>query len=68
MRVACVTKKAAISIVECERVIGEANDNYVKGWIEGDDEKLKEIGTRIELDPQKSKDYLNSDDLMQEAE
>ncbi|MBF0985062.1 MAG: ferredoxin-type protein NapG, partial [Campylobacter sp.] len=34
----------------------------------GDDERLKEIGTRIELDPQKSKDYLNSDDLMQEAE
>ncbi len=65
---ACVTKKAAISIVERERVIGEANDNYVKGWIEGDDERLKEIGTRIELDPQKSKDYLNSDDLMQEAE
>ena len=38
---ACVTKKAAISVVERERVIGISSDNYVKGWIKGDDAKLR---------------------------
>ena len=64
---ACVTKKAAIGVVERERVIGISSDNYVKGWIKGDDAKLKDADTKINLDPQKSKDYLNEDDLMEGA-
>lgn len=39
---ACVTKKAAIFVLPLELGLGEAGDNYVKGWIEGDDKKLKD--------------------------
>ena len=53
--------------MERERVIGISSDNYVKGWIKGDDAKLKDADTKIKLDPQKSRDYLNEDDLMEGA-
>ncbi|MCI6988607.1 MAG: ferredoxin-type protein NapG [Campylobacter sp.] len=62
---ACITKKAAINVIPREFVIGELNENYVMGWIDGGDEKLKDADTAIKLDSQKGLDYLNSgDDLL----
>ncbi|MGB2551916.1 ferredoxin-type protein NapG [Campylobacter sp. RM15925] len=60
---ACVTKKAAIFVLPREIGLGEVNDNYVKGWIEGDDTRLKDIDTKIKLDQNKVKDYLNSGEI-----
>lgn len=60
---ACITKKAAISVIPREFVIGEVNDNYVKGWVKGDDDKLKKADTTVKLNSKKSIDYLNGDEL-----
>lgn len=51
---ACITKKAAISVVPRELVMGEINDNYVIGWQEGGDAKLKDADTDIKMDIKKS--------------
>lgn len=50
---ACITKKAAITVVTRELVIGELNDNYVVGWQEGGDAKLKDADTDIKMDIKK---------------
>lgn len=50
---ACITKKAAITVVPREVVIGEINDNYVIGWEEGGDAKLKDADTDIKMDLKK---------------
>lgn len=50
----CITKKAAITVVPRDLVIGELNDNYVIGWEEGGDAKLKDADTNIKLDIKKS--------------
>ncbi|ASM36421.1 ferredoxin-type protein NapG [Campylobacter sputorum] len=60
---ACITKKASISVIPREFVIGKSNDNYVKGWIEGADKKLKDADTKIYLDKKETLDYLNSENL-----
>lgn len=60
---ACITKKAAISVVLRDMVIGEINDNYVKGWVENDDKKLENSDTKIELNFKKGFDYLNEGEL-----
>lgn len=60
---ACITKKSSITVIPREYVMGEGNDNYVKGWIDGADKKLKDVDTKIDLDKKESLDYLNSKDL-----
>lgn len=60
---ACITDKAAITIVPRELVIGRINDNYVKGWEEGDDSRLQGVSDEIKLNSQKSVDYLNGGEL-----
>lgn len=50
---ACITKKAAITIIPREIVIGEINDNYVIGWEEGGDAKLKDADTEIKMNLKK---------------
>lgn len=51
---ACITKKAAITVVPRELIVGELNDNYVVGWQEGGDAKLKDADTNIKMDLKKS--------------
>lgn len=60
---ACITEKAAITVIPREFVIGVVNDNYVKGWVEDDDSKLKGSDTEIKMDLQKGIDYLNEGEL-----
>ncbi|NLK66148.1 MAG: ferredoxin-type protein NapG [Campylobacteraceae bacterium] len=57
---ACITKKAAITVIPRELVLGEAGDTYIKGWVEGADEKLEDVDTSINLDSTKVLDYLNT--------
>jgi len=56
---ACITDKSAITVLPRELVLGKANDNYVKGWVEGDDAKLKDVGTDVKFNEQKTLDSLN---------
>lgn len=60
---ACITKKSSITVLPREFVMGEANDNYVKGWIDGADKKLQDVDTKISLDNKETLDYLNSGDI-----
>lgn len=60
---ACITDKAAITVLPRDMVIGEVGDNYVKGWVEGDDAKLKDVDTKMHLDSKKGIKYLNEDEL-----
>lgn len=59
----CITDKPAISVVRREFVLGKMNDNYVIGWEEGGDKKLKDANTNINLDKNKALDYLNSEEF-----
>lgn len=59
---ACITDKAAITVVPREMILGKINEHYVKGWVQGDDAKLKDIDTKIKLDSKKGLDYLNNGD------
>lgn len=59
----CITTKASISIIPRELIIGKINDNYVRGWIKGDDKKLENANTKIKLDNKKGLEYLNGDGL-----
>lgn len=63
---ACVTEKAAIFVLPREVAQGKVGDYYIKGWEEGDEERLRNITVdvttrtkRSELAPQ---DYLNLDE------
>ncbi|MDA3044259.1 ferredoxin-type protein NapG [Campylobacter sp. JMF_07 ED4] len=60
---ACITEKAAITVLPRNSVLGKVNDNYVKGWIEGDDAKLKDADSQINLNLKKGIDYLNGGEL-----
>ena len=60
---ACITDKAAITVLPRDMVIGKVGDNYVKGWVEGDDAKLKDVDTKMHLDSKKGIKYLNEDEL-----
>lgn len=59
----CITKKASITVVPREILKGEMNDNYVKGWEQGDEDRIKDNDTKIKLDSKKSLKYLNGDEL-----
>lgn len=61
---ACVTEKAAITILPQKFVLGEGGSNYVRGWDSRGEERLKNAPTK-DL-PKQNKgalDYLNSGDL-----
>ena len=60
---ACITEKAAITVLPRDMVLGIPNDNYVKGWVEGDDARLDEVDSKIKLDLKKGVDYLNGGEL-----
>lgn len=60
---ACITKKAAITVLPRDMVLGIPNDNYVKGWVEGDDARLDEVDSDIKLNLKKGVDYLNGGEL-----
>ena len=59
----CITTKPAITILPRKVVLGIPNDNYVKGWVEGDDARLDEVDSKIKLDLKKGVDYLNGGEL-----
>ena len=59
----CVTKKPAIFVLPLELGLGKVGDNYVKGWIEGDDTRLENANTEIKLDRNKAQNYLNSEEF-----
>lgn len=56
---ACITKIPAISVLPTEFILGQRNDNYVKGWVSGDDIILKDVDTSKKIDENKVMDYLN---------
>ena len=60
---ACITTKPAITVLPRNLVLGIPNDNYVKGWVEGDDARLNEVDDKINLDLKKGVDYLNGGEL-----
>ena len=59
---ACVTKKATITIVPREVVIGSLGDHYIKGWDKADEKRLKNAHaeiTKTELSKETAVDSLN---------
>ncbi|MGH1601186.1 ferredoxin-type protein NapG [Campylobacter majalis] len=60
---ACVTDKPAITIIERDRVLGIAGDNYVQGWVEGADVKNDGINKSLKFDSKKITNYLNDGEL-----
>lgn len=60
----CVTKKATITILPRESVIGYADTNYVIGWDESDEMRLENArGMKIESSSKGAQNYLNSEDF-----
>ncbi len=57
----CVTKKSSISIVPREYVAGVMNDTYVKGWKDGDEERVKGNEQDIKLNLKKGIKALNEE-------
>jgi ferredoxin-type protein NapG len=59
---ACVTKKASITIVPQELVLGSVGDHYIKGWDKNDEQRLRnahgEINT-TEISKESAVDSLN---------
>jgi len=59
---ACVTKKATITIVPREVVLGTLDDHYIKGWDKKDEKRLenaKAETTTTELSKESAMDSLN---------
>lgn len=60
----CITQKPAIKILPREFVLGEAGNNYIKGWDEKDEKRLQDVNTEKKFDKNKAKDYLNDGELL----
>ncbi|RJQ44404.1 MAG: ferredoxin-type protein NapG [Nitrospiraceae bacterium] len=64
---ACVTKKASIFILPREKVMGESDMSYIKGWDAQDEERLREAPEEVTTKtPRSSKnpvDYLNQEEF-----
>lgn len=61
---ACITEKAAITIVPRDVVLGRAGNHYVKGWDEKDQNRVKDANgetTRTEISKEKALDSLNDE-------
>jgi len=59
---ACVTKKAAITVVPNELVIGNVGDHYIKGWDKKDEQRLQNAHAQInttEISKERAIDSLN---------
>ena len=59
---ACVTKKATITIVPRDIVIGTLGDHYIKGWDKADEKRLENAHaeiTKTELSKETAVDSLN---------
>ena len=59
---ACVTKKAAITVVPNELVIGNVGDHYIKGWDKKDEQRLQNAHAQInttEISKESAVDSLN---------
>ncbi len=60
---ACVTEKASVFILPRKIALGKVGTNYVKGWDERDEERLrglkKDVETKTERSKEKPEDYLN---------
>ena len=61
----CVTPKASIFVLPREIGLGSSTEQYVEGWIEGQDKKLKDVTPKdFKGDDKKLNDYLNGGDLL----
>ena len=63
---ACVTKKAAITVIPREIVLGEVDTNYIKGWDKNDEKRLENATTKInktKISEKSAVDNLNSFNL-----
>jgi hypothetical protein len=60
---ACITEKAAITVLNREVVLGKVGDNYVKGWVKEDERRVDDANSKIKLDIKKATDYLNGGEL-----
>ncbi|MDD6056401.1 MAG: ferredoxin-type protein NapG [Helicobacter sp.] len=61
---ACITEKAAITILPRDAVLGVAGSNYIKGWEAKDEMRLKDAKTKeLKQDSKKAQNYLNSGEL-----
>lgn len=59
---ACVTKKATITVVPREIVMGEVGDHYIKGWNKKDESRMKNAHSQInttKISKEKAVDSLN---------
>lgn len=59
---ACVTKKASITIVPSELVLGKVGSHYIKGWDKNDEQRLQNAHTQInttEISSESAVDSLN---------
>jgi len=59
---ACVTKKAAITVVPNELIIGNVGDHYIKGWDKKDEQRLQNAHAQInttEISKERAIDSLN---------
>lgn len=59
---ACVTEKAAITVLPKEVVLGRVGDYYIKGWDKNDEKRLENATaqeTRTEISKEKAIDSLN---------
>lgn len=57
---ACVTKKASITIIPRDNIIGEVNDNYIQGWNKNDEKRMKMNKTPKAYNPSSAVEYLNN--------
>ena len=62
---ACVTEKAAITVLPQGFVLGRGGSNYVRGWDNKGEERLKDAPKDLPLPKQNQRalDYLNEEDL-----
>ena len=63
---ACVTKKAAITVLPRDIVLGEVDDHYIKGWDKADEKRLENATTQInttKISEKSAMDNLNSFNL-----
>ncbi|MGP1485475.1 MAG: ferredoxin-type protein NapG [Campylobacter sp.] len=59
----CVTPKASIFVLPLEHALGSSNEQYVKGWVQDDEKRLKDaFGREFKQDTKKLNDYLNGDE------
>ena len=60
---ACVTEKAAVTVLPREVALGKVGDRYIKGWDANDEQRLRAVDTDVTTTTERSErsalDYLN---------